>query len=59
MKFAMRFWLFSCALSLAAPARDHSQGAWLQSAGFTNDGRFMDRGDFEQHRHLPQQRVNC
>jgi hypothetical protein len=33
MKFAIRFWPFSCALSLAAPAPNHTQRAWLQSAG--------------------------
>jgi hypothetical protein len=37
---------FSCALSLAAPAPDHTQRAWLQSAGSTNGGPLMGRGDF-------------
>jgi hypothetical protein len=36
---------------------DHTQRAWLQSAGFANGGPLMDRGDFEQRRRLPQRRV--
>jgi hypothetical protein len=28
---------------------DHTQRAWLQSAGFTHGGPLMGRGDFKQH----------
>jgi hypothetical protein len=28
---------------------DHTQRAWLQSAGFTDGGPLMGRGDFKQH----------
>ena len=58
MKFAIRFWLFSCAPSLAAPAPDQTQRAWLQSAGAKYGGPLMDGGDFEQHRRLPQRLVD-
>jgi hypothetical protein len=32
---------------------DHTQRTWLQSAGFTDGGPLMGRGDFKQHRRLP------
>jgi hypothetical protein len=28
---------------------DHTQRAWLQSAGFADGGSLMGRGDFKQH----------
>jgi hypothetical protein len=37
---------------------DHTQRAWLQSAGWTNGGPLMDRSDFKQHRYLPRRCVD-
>jgi hypothetical protein len=46
MKFAIGFWPFLCALSLAAPAPNHTQRAWLQSAGLQTVDLSWTGGDF-------------
>jgi len=44
----IRFWLFSYALKLAAPAWESHSRAWLQSAGSTNGEPLIGWGDFKQ-----------